>query len=47
MVDYFITSDYFENIGASVIYQLFLNVCEKLSKAEVKKKQAIASVRIY
>ena len=43
----FIISYYFENIGASVIYQLFLNGCEQLTKAEVKESQAIASVRIY
>ena len=42
-----IISDYFENIGVSVIYQLFLNGCEQLTKAEVKESQAIASVRIY
>ena len=37
MVDQvFIISLYFENIGASVIYQLFLNGCEQLTKAEVK-----------
>ena len=38
----FIISDYFENIGASVIYQVFLNGCEQLTKAEVKESQAIA-----
>ena len=43
----FITSDYFENNGASVMYQLFWNGCEQLAKAEVKDSQAIASVRIY
>ena len=42
----FITSDYFENNQASVIYQLFLNDCEQLTKAEVKESQSIASVRI-
>ena len=41
----FITSDYFENNQASVIYQLFLNDCEQLTKAEVKESQSIASVR--
>ena len=33
----FLISDYFENIGASVIYQLFLNDREQLTKAKVKK----------
>ena len=42
----FITYDYFENNGASVMYQLFWNGCEQLAKAEVKDSQAIASVRI-
>ena len=41
-----IMSDYFETIRASVTYQLFLNGCEQLTKAEVKESQAIASVRI-
>ena len=48
MVDQgFLISDYIENIGASVIYQIFLNDCEQLIKAEVKESQAFASVWIY
>ena len=39
--------DYLEDIGASIIYQLFLNGFEQLTKAEVKESQAIGSVRIY
>ena len=39
--------DYLEKIRASLIYQLFLNGCEQLTKAEVKESQAIDSVRIY
>ena len=43
----FLISDYLGNIEASVIYQLFLNGCEQLTKAEVKESEAIASVKIY
>ena len=34
-------SDYLESIEASVLYQLFLNVREQSTKAEVKESQAI------
>ena len=34
--------DYLENIRASLIYQLFLNGHEQLTKAEMKESQAIA-----
>ena len=43
----FLISNYLENIGASVIYQLFLNGREKFTKAEVKESQVTASVKIY
>ena len=43
----FLLSGYLENIGASVIYQLFLDGREQLIKAEAKESQAIASVKIY
>ena len=43
----FFISEYLENIGASVIYRLFLNGSEQLiKKAKLKESQAIASVRI-
>ena len=34
-------TDYLENIGASLKYQLFLNGHEQLTKAEMKENQAI------
>ena len=40
-------TDYLENNGASLRYQLFLNGHEQLTKAEMKESQAIASLRIY
>ena len=43
----FLISDYLENIGVLVIYQLFLNGSEQLTKKEVKDSQAISSVGIY
>ena len=43
----FLISDYPENIGASVMYQRFLNCHEQLTEAEVKESQANASVKIY
>ena len=44
----FLISDYLENIGVLVIYQLFLDGSEQLTKKKkVKDSQAIASVRIY
>ena len=33
----FIISDFFENIGSSVIYQYFLNGCEQSTKTKVKE----------
>ena len=39
--------DYIENIRASLIYQLFLNDHEQLTKVQMKESRAIASVRIY
>ena len=43
----FLVSDYLENIGASLIHQVYLNGSEQLTKAEVKESQATGSVRIY
>ena len=43
----FSISDCLEHVGATVIYQLFLNGHEQLTKAEVKESQAITLVRIY
>ena len=37
----FLISDYLKSIEASVLYQLFLNAREQLTKAEVKESQAI------
>ena len=34
-------TDYLENIGASLTYQLFLNDQEQLTKAEMKENQTI------
>ena len=34
-------TDYLENIGASLTYQLFLNDHEQLTKAEMKENQTI------
>ena len=35
----------FENIGALVIYQLFLNVTEQLTKAEMKKSYQLGYIK--
>ena len=43
----FLISDFLENIAASVIYHLFSNGHEQLTKAELKESQGIASVRMY
>ena len=54
----FLISDYLENIGASLIENNYIehksqigwkqyNGWKQLTKAEVRKSQAIASVRIY
>ena len=40
-------SDYLENVETSALYQIFLNGCKRLTKAEVKESQAFALVRIY
>ena len=43
----FSISDCLEHVGTTVIYQLFLNGHEQLTKAELKESQAITLVRIY
>ena len=42
----FLIFDYLGNTVASLIYQLFLNGREQLTKVGVKESQAIASVMI-
>ena len=43
----FLISDYLENIGASLNISAFLNGCEQLRKAEVKKSQVLAIKMIH
>ena len=42
-----LTLNYLENPGTLIIYQLFVNGREQLTKGEVKKSKTIASVRTY
>ena len=42
----FLIFDYLGNTDASLIYQLFLNGREQLTKVGIKESQAIASVMI-
>ena len=42
----FLISEYLGNIGASVIYQRFLNVPGQVTKVKVRKSRTIPSVRL-